>query len=66
MRRTLAGLVGTLLGATAGWWLPHALIPRPHEFDYLAILGWRIVLIPLGAILGLVLGLAVGKQIPSS
>jgi hypothetical protein len=42
------------------------MIPHPHEFDFLAIIGWRIVLVPLGAILGLVLGLSAGKKPPPS
>jgi hypothetical protein len=60
----LVGIVGVLLGATAGWLLPNAIIPHPHQFDFLAIIGWRMMLVPLGAILGLLLGLSVGKQPP--
>ena len=44
-------------GAMAGWFLPSVLIPRPHEFEFLAIVGWRILLIPTGAIIGLIIGL---------
>jgi hypothetical protein len=61
MRRILMGLVVMFLGAAAGVYLPMAMIPRPREFDGLAILGWWMLLVPLGAILGLMLGLSLGK-----
>ncbi len=66
MRRVLSGIVGMLLGATAGCYAPRLLIPRPHEFGLIGVLGWWMVLIPLGAIVGLALGLSIGKQPPSS
>lgn len=66
MRQALVGTAGLLVGAMAGWWLPNALIPGPHEFDFIAIIGWRTFLVPLGATVGLVLGLFVGKQRPPS
>jgi hypothetical protein len=53
------------MGALAGWILPAVLIPRPHEFDFLAILGWRVVLVPFGAILGFIVGWAAGRTPPA-
>ena len=44
--RLLAALLGMVVGALAGWLLPALLIPRPHEFDFLAIMGWRLLLVP--------------------
>ena len=55
--RVVRAVVGIAIGALVGWFLPAALIPRPYEFDFLAIIGWRIVLIPAGAVLGLMIGL---------
>src|SRR5262249_8145626 len=67
MRRALWGTVGVLLGATAGWVLPYTFIPDPQDhFAPIAFLGWRMLLVPFGAILGLVLGLFVGKRPPPS
>jgi hypothetical protein len=59
--RLVWALIGIIAGAIAGWFLPSALIPRPHEFDFLAIIGWRIVLVPAGAALGLIIGLVSSK-----
>jgi hypothetical protein len=58
--KLVGALAGMTAGALAGWALPALLIPRPHEFDFLAILGWRAVLVPAGALLGLVVGLVCG------
>jgi hypothetical protein len=60
--RLVGALVGMTAGALAGWVLPALLIPRPHEFDFLAILGWRAVLVPAGALLGLLAGVALGGR----
>jgi hypothetical protein len=51
-------------GALAGWFLPSVLIPHPREFDFLAIVGWRILLMPTGAIIGLIIGLRSGRPRP--
>ena len=59
--RLVWALIGITAGASAGWFLPSVLIPHPHEFDHLAIIGWRIVLVPVGAILGLTIALVSGK-----
>jgi hypothetical protein len=57
--------MGMVLGAAAGWWLPNVLIPHPHEFDFLAIMGWRVVLVPTGMLIGLAAGLLATKAPPS-
>jgi hypothetical protein len=62
--KLFAGLAGAVLGAAAGWFLPRLLIPHPHEFDYLAILGWRVILTPAGALAGLLLGVIVVRTLP--
>ncbi len=64
MRRALLGIAGLLVGVAAGWYLPKGMIRHPHEFDYIAILGWQVLMVPLGAILGLLIGLSIGKPRP--
>jgi hypothetical protein len=54
--KVLAVVAGAALGAAAGWLLPGLLIPDPHEFERLAVLGWRAVLTPVGALAGLLIG----------
>ena len=54
--RILWGLVGAAAGGMVGWVLPAVLI-NPHELGALAILGWRMLLVPTGAVLGLIVGL---------
>jgi hypothetical protein len=60
--RIFRGLIGAAVGATAGWFLPSFLTPHPREFDFIAILGWRMLLVPAGAIIGLIVGLRRGDR----
>jgi hypothetical protein len=58
------GLAGVALGALAGWFVPLLLIPDPHEFEFLAIVGGRMILVPVGALLGLFVGLYATRTPP--
>jgi hypothetical protein len=71
MKRYLGATLGLLIGAAAGYWLPLVLIPRPRESDLVAsmvdifaVMGWWLVLVPAGAILGLTIGLYAAKPRP--
>jgi hypothetical protein len=55
-------LAGAVAGALAGWLLPAVLLPNPHEFELLAVLGWRGALVPVGAVLGLIAGAWFGRR----
>jgi hypothetical protein len=51
--QTLYRLAGAVLGALAGYLLPSLLIRNPQEHDFMALMGWRIILVPVGALVGL-------------
>src|SRR4051812_27053297 len=48
----------------AGWVLPNLFFPRPHEFEGLALLGFKILGVGIGATVGLIVGGALVARFP--
>jgi hypothetical protein len=61
--RTLIAVIGMTAGMLVGWYLPFAFVPHPHEFDGFLILSGRLILVPVGALIGFITGVGIGRHI---
>ena len=61
--RTLIAVIGMLVGILVGWYLPLAFVPHPREFDGFLILSGRFILVPVGALIGFITGVGIGRQL---
>jgi hypothetical protein len=60
--KIVAALAGMFAGALAGWLVPSLLITHSREFDGIAIMGLQMIGVPLGALVGLLVGLSTVRK----
>ena len=61
--RTAIAVVGITVGILVGWYLPLGFVPHPREFDGFLILSGRLILVPVGALIGFITGVIIGRHI---
>jgi len=61
--RMLIAATGITVGILVGWYLPLAFVPHPREFDGFLILNGRLILVPVGALIGFITSVSIGRHI---